>query len=74
MNENLRLVTDDRNEHELCGWRPVPRKNDRDYRQLTRESDVGELVYFDYGPGVRVSGRLLDWDVVEGLVAVDLGS
>lgn len=52
-------------------WRCNPRQNDGLIEKLTKASQVGDHVYCDPGPGVRVSGILKEWEK-ENLAVVEI--
>ena len=39
--------------------------------KLTRDSQRGDRVYFDPGPGVRLSGELKDWEA-DGMAVIEV--
>lgn len=54
-------------------WRTNRRRGDEEVVVLSRQSSPGDRVYFDPGPGMRVSGVLKDWDA-EGMAVIEIDS
>lgn len=55
-------------------WRAIHRRRKGDglIERLTSRSQPGDRVYFDPGPGVRVSGVLKEWQDGEAVIEVDM--
>lgn len=58
-----------RNSH----WRANSRANDEEVQQLTKHNKPGDRVYFDPGPGLRISGTLKDYEN-ENLAVIEVDS
>lgn len=52
-------------------WRHNYRRGDEETFRLTKARKPGDRVYFDPGPGLRVSGTLKDWKEA-GMAVVEI--